>query len=316
MFAARSQRRSQAFTLIELLVVIAIIGVLIALLLPAVQKVREAANQTQCKNNLKQIGLALQHYQGSHGGFPPASLSIINGQAVPPHGWVMFILPQLEQESMAMQYDRNRPWNNTNNDPVTTTQLKMFQCPTAPANRLDAGKYATSDYAVIAGVDPKFYGSTPPPDTKGAMFDNVKTKISDIRDGASNTIMVTEVAARPEQWQSGKLVGTSTALFGAWADANNRIFFNSVKLPGYTLPPPGDQTGLAVNATNALESVSQFEPNGPQYNDGGEVYSLHTSLVISAFADGSVRTISNTISALDFAGYVTKRNNEVNRGDF
>src|SRR5438105_3751859 len=121
-------RARRAFTLVELLVVIAIIAVLIALLVPAVQKVREAANRTQCQNNLKQIGLALHNYQNANKAFPPAYIetSGISDRA----NWITLTLPYAEQDNLFKTYDSTQSTGGgANNFTLNRTQIQMFQCP-------------------------------------------------------------------------------------------------------------------------------------------------------------------------------------------
>src|SRR5262249_52600461 len=126
-------RKQPGFTLVELSVVSAVIAVLLGLLLPAVQKVREAANRAACTNNLKQLGLALHHFADSRGGFPPARVVGPASQAgfrwPTRHGWGSFILPYLEQQALSDQYR----WDLNLNDPAgqegASTQLKTFPCP-------------------------------------------------------------------------------------------------------------------------------------------------------------------------------------------
>src|SRR4051794_19230948 len=136
-----SVRTRRAFTLIELLVVIAIIAILIGLLVPAVQKVREAANRSACQNNLHQIGVAMHNFEGTYKGFPPAAVELAAGfprLGVPPaspalkHGWAPFVLPYIEQEPLPNGYRLDRDWRHADNQAVVSVPVSVFQCPSAP----------------------------------------------------------------------------------------------------------------------------------------------------------------------------------------
>jgi prepilin-type N-terminal cleavage/methylation domain-containing protein len=213
------RRLRRGFTLIELLVVIAIIAVLIGLLLPAVLKVREAANRMSCANNLKQIGLALLNFENTRGKFPPG---LVQGPLPEAgvtksvkHGWGPFILPFIEQQPLAEKYHWDLESSDPQNQPVFVSPLKVFQCPSAEADRFYfrgpvaayGGKAACGDYAPTWSVDPvlaKLGLIDPVADYRGVLVPNRMTRLSAITDGTSNTILLTEDAGRPRLWRVGR----------------------------------------------------------------------------------------------------------------
>ncbi len=298
-----------AFTLIELLVVIAIIGILIALLLPAVQKVREAANRASCTNNLKQLGLALQNYHDSNGRFPPSATSVpLQPGWAPTHGWGQFLLPYIEQDNLGRAYLWTRNWYDPENQPVVATPVKVMLCPSAPAGRMDAGtptstppgdwKASPTDYtpttriaqqAITTGlVDP------PPADINGVMVTNQPQRIADILDGTSNTMVLGEDAGRPQLWRVGTLVSEQVGNTAAsWADRNNLI------APQGSHPDGTQRLGpCAMNCTN-----------------NNELYSFHPGGVNAVFADGSVHFLRAGMNLTTLAALITRSGGEVLKGD-
>ena len=126
-------KHRSAFTLVELLVVIAIIGILIGMLLPAVQAVREAARRAKCQNNLKQLGLAAHNFESANMAFPPGVVDDDDNLQDALHtGWV-FLLPYFEQNNVADQYDMNSSWSSTTNLPLAQVSIEMLNCPSNPS---------------------------------------------------------------------------------------------------------------------------------------------------------------------------------------
>jgi prepilin-type N-terminal cleavage/methylation domain-containing protein len=189
-------RARSGFTLIELLVVIAIIAVLIGLLLPAVQKIREAAAFTECKNNLRQIGLAMHGYHDTYRTLPPGFYTRpATAQGAPGWGWGTYILPWLEQTNL---YGLLNPTaspipgdlTGKTGQPVQTV-LKVYRCPadSAPDLNPNRGYHATSNYIGCSG---SAYESAHALNQNGVLFQNSAIKLLDITDGTSNTVMVGE----------------------------------------------------------------------------------------------------------------------------
>jgi prepilin-type N-terminal cleavage/methylation domain-containing protein/prepilin-type processing-associated H-X9-DG protein len=284
----------RAFTLIELLVVIAIIGVLLALLLPAVQKVREAGNRLQCQDNLHQIGLALHHYHDVNKVFPPgysAAGAYVDGatDTAPGWGWAAFVLPYLEEDTRHRQFDFNQPAENFAG--IQTT-VRVFLCPsdlTPPAAfTLTDGFGKTicstgpSSYAACVGGDESdTFGVT----GKGVFYRNSQIHITDITDGTSGTILVGERA-----WANAK---------GIWAGAIN----SGVIRRGPSNPCPG--AGAAWYPAATLIQAHSHLNNATTDTDGGldDFSSMHPEASNFVFADGSVHLLRNIPGDLPAGGY-------------
>lgn len=329
-----SGRKQRGFTLIELLVVIAIIAILVALLLPAVQQAREAARRTQCKNNLKQIGLALHNYEGTYGMFPPSRINL-SGPTFQVT-WNAMILPYIEQANMYSQYNFNVNWFNPVNDRITTTQLPAFVCPSTPGsrplptsalysditggNRTDTPIWGYNDYGSINAVRNAFIvmAGLPSINTKDAMGAMGRgpggSRIRDITDGTSNTMMIAEDAGRPRQYigrKGGKNPRVGNVAFGtdftadgwSWADINNGFSVDGANSAGLQ-----NNTSGSGNAT----IVGQCTMN---CTNDSEMYSFHTGGVQTVLADGSVRFLSENMSAATLVGLITLNGGEI-VGDF
>jgi prepilin-type N-terminal cleavage/methylation domain-containing protein len=299
------QRRG--FTLIELLVVIAIIAVLIGLLLPAVQKVREAAARMQCSNNLKQLGLALLNYATTNGGFPPGHQTIVVSPTVTlQHSWTPLILPYIEQGNLADRYHFNATWSAPVNDSgVNQTQIKLFICPSAGYDRTGANNRGILDYPAINQMNhslPDPYIPRPPlttipksdPTYLGVLGHEtlptrkVSRQIPEITDGTSNTLMLAEDAGRNGHWIMGKFQGNFSES-GAWANPGGAIVIWGFNPQTLTFPGP-----CGVNCTN-----------------NQQIYSFHIGIAQGLFADGSVRPLKAGTDVNVVIALMTRRGGEV-----
>ena len=195
---------ARGFTLVELLVTIAVIGILMALLMTAVQAAREAARRSQCLNNLKQMGLAIQLYHDVHGVLPPGGLE---PRPLWPKGkqyaWSAFILPQLEQANVQQTIDFRRPFDDPANAAIAAQVIDIYLCPSTPrGSPLRQGR-AACDYGGIYGE--RITSPNNPP--KGAMLYDRALRMADILDGASQTLIVSEDSGFIDgQWINGRNV--------------------------------------------------------------------------------------------------------------
>jgi len=317
----RYPARRRAFTLIELLVVIAIIAILIGLLLPAVQKVRDSAAKIQCTNNLHQIGVALHNYEGTYHSFP-TSVRPAGVTPLPRISWTIPLLPYLEQDNLRRNYDLSSTWGSASNLPLTSLPVKLFQCQASPgSNQFDGDPQtntwnivATTDYAASTGV--AAYATTV--NTTGVVLPgllqkNTVVKASSVTDGLSNTIAVIESAGRPQIYRLGRPYGSVPAQKvngGGWARPASDLVFQTSTPDGTSFPG-----SCAVNCTNGFDYPTyNMAPFGTEGT--GEPYSFHTAGVNVLLGDGSVRLVSSSISVYTFAALVTRSGDEVIGSDF
>jgi prepilin-type N-terminal cleavage/methylation domain-containing protein/prepilin-type processing-associated H-X9-DG protein len=380
----------RGFTLVELLVVVAIIAVLIALLLPAVQKAREAANRAQCQNNLHQVALALLNYESGARYLPPGENSNNGSPNLYGYraGYCIFILPYLEQERVYGLYNFNVDWFDASNQAAVTTPITTFLCPSVPWRpRLDPNAYANcgndgtgapngvgtlpvacKDYYGVRQVafevaDSAFYlnlqppawdneslgwngGQPYPPNTQppnataiapgqidprvagvlcetGYCAFKTGSRIADITDGTSQTIMLVESAGRPQIWYEGQNTGLLaggatgwgtrdvTKISGCWP-TNFGSMNNVPNLIGGNDPTGNTSYGAVNGPGDNLGNVQA--PPGLQIinitNDSAQPYSFHGTGVNVAFTDGSVHFITNNVGLTVFAGLCTRAGSE------
>jgi prepilin-type N-terminal cleavage/methylation domain-containing protein/prepilin-type processing-associated H-X9-DG protein len=309
-----SHRR--AFTLIELLVVIAIIAILIGLLLPAVQKVRDAAARIQCQNNLKQLGLALHNFHDTNGVFPASGWT----QAGPGNpagkfvGWRPLTLPYIEQENLQKLYDFNSNWWEGTNPVAAAVPVKTYQCPSVP-QRMEVlsavahpprpamtftNPIAPTDYEAIMGVQPasinphmgsNFYTSG---NRFTVMFRNSRTKMTEVTDGTSNTIMVVECGGRPLVFRNRSAQSGLTNDQGiGWADSEGPFSLDGAASDG-SLEGCGAKCALAMNKRN-----------------DNEPYSFHSGGGNFLFADGHIQFIRDSVPLTTLAALCTMNAGEV-----
>lgn len=290
-------RRHRGFTLIELLVVIAIIAILIALLLPAVQQAREAARRTQCRNNLKQLGLAIHNYHDVHLRFPHGNPRVQRGSDnkwIVQGPWTIAILPFIEQTNVYEQWDFNLGFGEGTNRDLVTSSIPNYRCPSTPDPAIASFPGITSPAfdadrdAIGAGVrydatavdyHPAISAHTPPmdpssPRVPAAFPQNSQYSFRHITDGLTNTLLFGEVAGYPTRYNGREPVGDQPNVFGhlgGW----NRILTIRCNAAGDTLYGGN----CLVNCTNYV---------------GSNLYSFHSGGAHICLADGSVRFLSES----------------------
>jgi prepilin-type N-terminal cleavage/methylation domain-containing protein/prepilin-type processing-associated H-X9-DG protein len=310
-------RSRPAFTLIELLVVIAIIGILVAMLLPAVQAAREAARRAQCANNFKQLGLAFHNFDSARKFWP---LSRPDSSSEPQNNWVPHILPYLEQQNLAAGYDLNQNWWIDPNRLLVQLQLPILQCPSTPnPDRFQDKPEATppnkrgacGDYFTPAGVHPDINNELPASQQFQAAANllgviamggptNRRNTIAAVTDGTSNSILIAEDAGREDVYRGRIFYPVNytgsprvRARGGAWATTDNPYMIGQ-RMPWHASfgPIPGP---MAINNSNEW---------------GHCFYSFHPGGANFCFADASIRYLSQSTNLYTLATLVTRANGE------
>jgi prepilin-type N-terminal cleavage/methylation domain-containing protein/prepilin-type processing-associated H-X9-DG protein len=324
-------KRAQGFTLIELLVVIAIISVLIALLLPAVQRVRESAAQTQCLNNLRQIGLALHSYESQHQAFPPA-FSWISGtpqdvkgaadkavdgnfwllltlgipykglDTAPGWGWGAYLLPHIEQTPLASQIDYKQDMAGAKYEALRKTRVSIYVCPSDPGvgvftvfnefNSPLVDAYTNSYAACLgAGADVGEQADN----GSGVFFRNSAIRPVDVLDGTSQTLAIGERAAYfcKTPWAGAVSFGSARTTEGA---------------PVYL-------AAVEEAPTQVMCRTGKLQLKDP-YSTPYDFFSAHPQCVNFLFCDGSARRLNMTVTTATLAALATRLGQEAIVGDY
>lgn len=274
---ARVARRG--FTLVELLVVIAIIGVLVALLLPALQAARESARRTICGNNLKQMGTALHEFHNVHKSFPRGGWGPTNTNK----SWARSLLPHMEQHELYAAFNASAPYTDPVNLLPGQTVLSIFLCPSAPRDSVlrksadlpasSSHLYASSNYGAVNGERGLRAANATNDPERGAMIFEKRISLEEITDGTAQTVMIAEA---PE------------GLHSIWASVRNLF----------------DQSG-PINAPAVFARHHVFADYGQ------EMSSYHGSGAQAVFADGSARFLRETIAEATLAALCSRNGNDL-----
>lgn len=302
--------RRFGFTLTELLVVITVIAILVSLSIPAAQQAREAARRTQCRSNLRQIGLAAHQFAEVTGAFP-ASGRTISSRLNPAGafiGWRAELLPYLEQSALHTRYDFDRHWWHDTNTTAGQAVLPIFLCPSTPDQpaitavvakpprpQLNFTRpLARADYEAVMGIrphfDPQQYDRQER--TRSVMHRNSSVRFADITDGTSQTIMVTECAARPVIYRRRRSTTARSDQGNGWIDSESAFSLDGASRDGI-------RQGIDADNATGMNATNENEP-----------YSFHPGGCLFLFADGHVSWLSEDTDLQVLAGLITRAGEE------
>jgi prepilin-type N-terminal cleavage/methylation domain-containing protein len=311
LFMWRNGRKATGFTLVELLVVIAIIGVLVALLLPAVQAAREAGRRSTCMDNMKQIALAVLNYETNrrslplaftpnittaqrigacNGLLPPTKLKTNPSNGLKKHFFLTFILPYLERQTLYDSIKLDLNYDEGTNDAATKQDIKEFICPSADTRK---AKYAT-DYTTLVTIDPIIYcrfiegaglaSKKRNVEKLAGFLSDMPLKSAHVTDGLSNTFMLFESAGKPNHYINGVL------------NPDDQV-------PEWKYRWASDKTYDVIGSSNQTTCPVRTMMNCDNYH---EVYSFHPGGALFAFGDGSVDYLRNDMDLDTFVSLFTR----------
>ncbi|MBC8873867.1 MAG: DUF1559 domain-containing protein [Planctomycetes bacterium] len=305
------KNRQNGFTLVELLVVIAIIGILVALLLPAIQAAREAARRTQCSQNLSQLIIAVHNYEMAWSVYPPGTIEkkgpIQNHAHGYHHNWLIQLLPYMEQKNAYQHIDRTVGVYHKNNVPVRQLTIDNLLCPSQPATPQGYSSYAGCHHDLEAPIDVN---------NNGVFFLNSRITYDDITDGSAYTLFVGEKLI--EQGDLGWMSGTSATLRNTGVPPNasvagggkpnwargpageQELWDGSDGMYGAEYGESGEMGGAEADAEVVVEEREEVEPTGPPPKGPvlpvGGFGSVHPGGCQFAFGDGRVSYLSESMS--------------------